>query len=104
MFGTKKLIQQYEARLAALEVSHAQHVAILEAAYRDRLLAVEAHLKDLRSLAVPSRTEYTDASAMEADLILSGSQETVEVELTSAERAAMEEIDSERDRILSGAY
>ena len=87
MFGTKKLIQQYEARIQALE----------------------AHIKDLRTLVIPQNNPQSEAISLENDLIMNGSEHQVEVEyeetpITSEQRAEHERVISERDRLLSGTY
>lgn len=76
MFGYKKLIEQYEARIADLK----------------------SQIEDLKRLAyTPTVTPMAEAILREQDAVLSGSEIR---ELTEEEMNIL----SERDRLLSGNY
>lgn len=63
---------------------------------------LKAQVDDLRSLVLPKEKTTVDASPveLESDALLTGSQDTIEIELSEDEQ----KIISERDRILSGNY
>lgn len=81
IFGTKKLIEQYEARIADLK----------------------KQIEDLRSLNLPKVNSYLiPANDLEADAVMSGKEEVIH--LSEQELKELEEAVSERDRLLSGTY
>lgn len=90
MFGNKALISQYEQRIAELKAAHAAEIGQLS-----------LRLEDMRALIMP-RNYSTTIQNLEADGVLSGQQEMIE--LTEAEQAEYDATISERDRILSGTY
>lgn len=92
LFVGKKLIEQYEQRIADLKKQHEQHVEVLT-----------KQLTDFRSLVLPQVKAYTiPASDLEADAVMSGRDEIIQ--LSKEELKELEESMSERDRILSGTY
>lgn len=83
MFGTKKLIQQYEARIAGLE----------------------RHIEDLRKLVHPQAYSQAASSvAEEADAIMSGQDQVIYESVALEPSEEIKNEISERDRILSGTY
>lgn len=94
--------------------AHKAELASLSAAYEGRLEAQErlfnAHMetlrdqiRDLRQLIFsPTSATQVPLVALEADAVMS--QQEVEIRLTLKEQEALEAIESEASRILSGEY
>lgn len=84
MFGNKKLIEQYEARIADLK----------------------GQIKDLRSISLPfAQSTAIPMHALEADAILTGKEETYHPShLSEHEKREIDSAESEADRIFSGTY
>jgi hypothetical protein len=90
--STKRLIDQYEARLSAQAEAHAQ-----------QLVNLQSQIEDLRRLVFPVNSErFIPLPALEADAIISGHNSTVEI--TPEQQAQWDAEISERDKVLSGAY
>lgn len=81
MFGTKKLISQYEARISDLQ----------------------AEVRYLRSLvSPPTSASRIPVLSLEADAVISGHDEAIDP--TADQQQEWDDIQSEANRILSGTY
>jgi hypothetical protein len=70
---------------------------------RDRLIAAqEAQIAFLRSLISTPSSQEVSVTALEADAVLSGNQNVIEIDADDS--VLMDEADSERSRLLSGTY
>lgn len=68
-----------------------------------RIADLKAQIEDLRSLVLPKNTPgVIPLVSLEADAIMSGKDEAIEI--PDAQRAELDEIQSEATRILSGTY
>jgi hypothetical protein len=92
MFGTKRITEAYEARIADIQRSHAAEVR-----------ALLSHIESLKALVfVPHNTSNIPEAQLEADAILSVRENVIELTEEELKRRAEEE--SERSRILGGNY